>query len=486
MIKRILGSFFTLFFIVTLSAQQKQTPEEYIKKYYKVAIKQMKQYKIPASITLAQGILESGSGNSALAKNAKNHFGIKCHKDWKGKGYYMDDDAKDECFRVYKNPIESYSDHSLFLTKRGRYQFLFTDYRTTDYKKWAHGLKKAGYATNPKYPQLLIKLIERYHLYKYDRKDFVPEERVEEDLIVLEEIEDEDFELEQTDAYIKALMGKTVYYSDKEKGIFIFNRIKTIKGKGRTPLEIAIEFNINYELLLKYNDIKAGDYFAEDQNVFLQPKRFQGSQKKYLVKPGDSMWEISQMFGIKLSTLYKKNMLSANQQLKPGETVFLRKKRKNNPQTISYQEVLNLKKQIAKQKPKKIIQQTVVKPQETTININITDHTKTKEVVVEKQEAILMHDKVKQQRELRQEEVYAKEKYVDKNEKIIQIINEIPVEKKETISNTSYSTYRVQQGETLYFLSRKFNVSIDNLKKWNNLLDNGIDIGQELIISPKE
>ena len=244
--------------------------------------------------------------------------------------------------------------------------------------------------------------------------------------------------------------------------------------------------NFGNQLLLKYNDINAEDFFKKDQNVFLQPKRFSGSQKEYVVKPGDSMWEISQMFGIKLSTLYKKNMLSANQQLKPGETVFLRKKRKNNPQTISYQEVLNLKKQIAKQKPKKIIQQTVVKPQETTININITDHTKTKEVVVEKQEAILMHDKVKQQETLRQEEVYAKEKYVDKNEKIIQIINEIPVEKKETISNTSYSTYRVQQGETLYFLSRKFNVSIDNLKKWNNLLDNGIDIGQELIISPKE
>jgi flagellum-specific peptidoglycan hydrolase FlgJ len=166
MITRLLISFFIFFFTINTFSQKKQTNEQYIEKYYKIAIEEMQKYKIPASITLAQGILESGSGNSDLAKKAKNHFGIKCHSSWKGKRYFMDDDEKDECFRVYKNPKSSFEDHSAFLTNRGRYEFLFTDYATTDYKKWAKGLKKAGYATNPKYPNLLIDLIERYHLYK--------------------------------------------------------------------------------------------------------------------------------------------------------------------------------------------------------------------------------------------------------------------------------------------------------------------------------
>jgi len=143
------------------------TTEEYIEKYKDVAIKKMKEYHIPASITLAQGILESGSGNSRLARKANNHFGIKCHKDWNGKKFYMDDDERHECFRKYHNPAESYRDHSLFLTQKGRYAFLF-DYDITDYKSWAYGLKKAGYATNPKYPKLLIGIIERYNLSQYD------------------------------------------------------------------------------------------------------------------------------------------------------------------------------------------------------------------------------------------------------------------------------------------------------------------------------
>lgn len=482
MIKRIFLSFSILFFSLSVFAQSKTTPAEYIAKYHKIAMRQMKAYKIPASIILAQGILESGNGNSELAKNAKNHFGIKCHKGWTGKGYYMDDDAKDECFRVYKNPEESYKDHSLFLTKRGRYEFLFTDYKTTDYKKWAHGLKKAGYATNPKYPQLLIGIIERYHLYKYDRKNYAPEVIVEEDLLVLEEIEDEDFELEQTDEYIKALMGRNVYYSDKEKGVFIFNRIKTVKAKKRTPLEIAIAFNVKYERLLRYNDMNAEDFFKADQNVYLQPKRFNGSQKKYLVKPGDSMWEISQLFGIKLNSLYKKNLINIGEQAQPGESLNLRKKKKEKVKTISYGQVLEAKKALKAQKPKKIVSQKLVKPQETTININIYDKTtESKKVVTE-----LEKPKANTSTTTPEKETIA----VEKKQEITKIINKIPViDKNEPALNEAkeyYIKHKVLQGQTLYFLSRKYNVSVAEIKKLNNLLDNSIDIGQELIISQKE
>jgi len=144
------------------------TAEQYIRRFSRVAVKKMRSEGIPASITLAQGLLESGNGNSALARYANNHFGIKCTPDWKGRKYYRDDDRKNDCFRVYKNPEASFDDHSEFL-KRPRYQSLYK-LKKTDYKGWAHGLKKCGYATNPDYPQLLINLIERHDLHRYDRK----------------------------------------------------------------------------------------------------------------------------------------------------------------------------------------------------------------------------------------------------------------------------------------------------------------------------
>ena len=147
----------------------KEKIENYIQKFSTVAQKEMKAYGIPASITLAQGILESGMGYGRLATEGNNHFGIKCHKEWKGKTIYHDDDQKGECFRVYKNPISSYRDHSIFLASRDRYAFLFS-LKRTHYKAWAKGLKKAGYATDPKYPEKLISLIERFDLTRFDTK----------------------------------------------------------------------------------------------------------------------------------------------------------------------------------------------------------------------------------------------------------------------------------------------------------------------------
>lgn len=143
--------------------------QNYISTYNSIAVSEMEEYGIPASITLAQGVLESSMGSGRLAKEGNNHFGIKCHKNWKGKRIYHDDDRKGECFRIYKNPIQSFRDHSLFLTERSRYAFLF-DFKPNDYKAWAKGLKKAGYATDPKYPQKLISLIERFELDQYDNQ----------------------------------------------------------------------------------------------------------------------------------------------------------------------------------------------------------------------------------------------------------------------------------------------------------------------------
>ena len=169
----------------------KQTPSfttytttTYIETFKGVAVEEMNAYGIPASITLAQGIIESGSGNSALAKYANNHFGIKCTSDWRGKSYYKDDDQSNDCFRVYKDAKESFKDHSTFL-KRKRYSFLF-ELDKNDYKNWALGLKTAGYATNPKYPELLINVIEKYALHQYDQSETEKEKINREDRVFTE------------------------------------------------------------------------------------------------------------------------------------------------------------------------------------------------------------------------------------------------------------------------------------------------------------
>ena len=157
---------------------QNLTRQQYINKYKDVAIRQMHKHKIPASIILAQACLESGDGNSTLARKANNHFGIKCHNGWKGKGFKHDDDAKGECFRRYNDPVDSFTDHSYFLISGDRYNSLF-DLPINDYKAWAHGLKAAGYATNPKYAKLLIDIIEEYKLYKYDTGEAYKDSKAE-------------------------------------------------------------------------------------------------------------------------------------------------------------------------------------------------------------------------------------------------------------------------------------------------------------------
>ena len=178
MLYKVMKKIFVLIIIFTSSCSSLKTISDventveqkinfYVKKYAPAATKNMRFFKIPASITLAQGILESGYGEGTLAKKANNHFGIKCHKEWKGKSITHDDDEKGECFRSYKNPLRSYRDHSLFLVDRDRYSSLFTLNRK-DYKGWAVGLKAAGYATDPKYAEKLISLIERFHLTRFD------------------------------------------------------------------------------------------------------------------------------------------------------------------------------------------------------------------------------------------------------------------------------------------------------------------------------
>jgi len=269
-------------------SSQNLTRKQYITKYSSLAVKQMRQYKIPASITLAQGILESNNGNSKLALKANNHFGIKCH-GWEGKKIFEDDDKKNECFRKYKSPLESFKDHSLFLNKYSRYAFLF-DYKITDYKSWARGLKKAGYATNKKYPELLIKIIEDNKLNIYDDKDV--------------EIE----------------------FISRIRNIYMHpNRIKYVKSENQdTYMTIAKNLKIKLWQLQKYNDSKETNILAEGTIVFIQPKRKKGKVKIHTYNKNESLISISQFYGVKLKCLKKRNDLILKKGLNNGDKLRLR------------------------------------------------------------------------------------------------------------------------------------------------------------------
>lgn len=285
--------------------------DQYIEMWKDEAIKQMVEHNIPASITLAQGILESANGNSELAKYANNHFGIKCHS-WTGEKMYKDDDHKDDCFRKYQTAHESFEDHSVFLTGRDRYAFLF-DYELTDYKAWAKGLKKAGYATNPKYPTLLIDLIERHGLDQYDQLHEKATSKNSD--IVVEASTSKPITVTVTSAMVNT---HAVTVSN--------NKINCITVKeGDTFYKIAKEFEIGLWQLYKYNDLANSDILRVGDVIYLQPKRNKSKEETHTSKKGETMRSISQVYGVKLKKLYKYNELSFGTNLVPGTVIKLKR-----------------------------------------------------------------------------------------------------------------------------------------------------------------
>ncbi len=275
-----------LFLLPAISFSQTRR-EIYISTYKDIAIREMRQYGIPASITLAQGILESGDGQSTLAVKANNHFGIKCH-DWTGPKVYHDDDKKGECFRKYKDPEQSFIDHSIFLSTRSRYAELFT-LEKTDYKGWANGLKKAGYATSSTYASTLIKLIEVNNLQRFDLEalgDFLlPEQRI--------------LEKRNGAKYIVVEEGETIE-------------------------SLAKLYKKSVQKLLDYNDLTHESNIETGQDLYVKKKKCKGATKYYKVKTGDTMYSISQQEGIRLKYLYKRNKKPVGWQPKVGDSLRLK------------------------------------------------------------------------------------------------------------------------------------------------------------------
>ena len=262
--------------VLVFGQKKNPTYEAYIQQYSDLAMQHQKKYAIPASIKLAQGLLETGAGMSKLAKNSNNHFGIKCHSDWKGERVYHADDIPNDCFRKYNKVEDSFEDHSLFL-KRSRYSRLF-DLEITDYKAWAKGLQECGYATDKSYANKLISLIETYELYKYDTQK-------------------------------QAGKGKITRPKSKRDIYKTFDLIYVVAKENDSFEAIAYDLDFKVKKLIRYNDVPSGFPLRKGDVVYLEKKKTRADKPNYehIVQVGESMNSISQQYGMQLSSLYKMN-----------------------------------------------------------------------------------------------------------------------------------------------------------------------------------
>jgi flagellum-specific peptidoglycan hydrolase FlgJ len=401
---------FCLLFSLTLLAQEQQNEVvlKYINQYKEIAIKEMKMYGVPASITLSQGIIESNSGRSTLAVNGNNHFGIKCHNTWYGKTIIEDDDVKNECFRKYENPEESFRDHSEFLKTRERYAFLFK-YATTDYKSWAYGLKQAGYATNPKYAEILVRNIETYQLYRFDDTSHVADNN--------------NASIEPTPLTTNTTWASRIFLRNNIKAVYLMqneslSEIGKLSGQGLSRI-------------LKYNDLSKNLKPADGSIIYLQPKRRKGSDLYHTVAINETMYLISQQYGIHLKDLYHINNIALGEEPAIGEIIYLRNKRSTTP-------ILRKDKSVKPQSNSghtNVIIQENKKDSTNKTNVNTTTPT----------------DETKN------------------NSNSISI-------------NTDNSYYTVQSGDTLYGIARVHNTSVEKLKELNEFQTEIIHAGMRIRI----
>lgn len=371
------------------ASAQYMTQQEYVQKYKDIAIEEMKRMGVPAAITLAQGLLETENGNSDLLKQSNNHFGIKCKSTWTAETVSHDDDAPGECFRKYKTAEDSYRDHSNFLRGNDRYAFLFK-LDPADYKAWAYGLRKAGYATNPRYPQILIKYIEDNNLEQYtdEALNDVPH------FDGAQYADDKEIDSSQDVVKLDPVPGQPI-------NLTINGSKALLVSKGTSLLAVATEHNINLEKLLTINDLTSDGLLQKDQYVFLEKKQKEGQQDFCVAQPNETLYDISQKYGVVLENLYTYNNLSANDYIVAGTKIYL--------------------------KPDAAMQQVAS---------------------------------------------------ADEKPRLIQAKNDIQAN---ALQNTI--TYTVHPRESLYGISKKYGVTVDDIKKWNHLKSENLQIGQQLIIS---
>lgn len=300
-------------------AQPPQVISDYVLKFKDIAIEEMKRTGVPAAITLAQGIHETSAGQSELVIKSNNHFGIKCKSEWTGPSVSHDDDARGECFRKYSSPYDSYRDHSDFLASRSHYASLFK-LDPTDYEAWAKGLKKAGYATNPKYPQILIKLINDYNLQDYTLIAMGSKTDNGQNEIWAKNKQEENTPVAAVAQAVDVAPQRTIYPA----GVFKINDTKVVfVAKGTSFLALANEHDVQLNRLFEFNDMRPQEVAATDQLIYLQRKRKTGASEFHIVAKGENLFEIAQAEAIRLESLQAYNFLKNNMQPRVGEKLYL-------------------------------------------------------------------------------------------------------------------------------------------------------------------
>ena len=312
--KKIITSITATIFMIVVAYPQNFTILQYIQLHKDLAIREMKRMGIPASITLAQGLLETENGNSDLVRKSNNHFGIKCKSSWNAGTVSHNDDASGECFRTYKDAEASYRDHSNYLRGNDRYAFLFKlDPR--DYRSWAYGLKKAGYATNPRYPDILIKNIEDNNLQQYT-------------LQAVKDVPFYDASKYQADPEDKAIAKITGGEASNEPLQDIKTNINGLKAlmahSGRSLLAIATDNNINLTKLLAFNDLQEDGLLQKDQYIFLEKKKKEGDKDFCITAVNETLYDISQSYGVRIDNLYEYNNFHQGQLIANGQKIYLK------------------------------------------------------------------------------------------------------------------------------------------------------------------
>lgn len=333
MFKKIFKLVFSCCFLAFTTNAQTLTPQQYIEMYKDIAIREMKRMGVPAAITLAQGLLETESGNSNLVKKSNNHFGIKCKSNWTAGSVSHDDDAPGECFRTYKTAEESYRDHSNFLRGGAHYAFLF-NLNPTDYKAWAYGLKKAGYATNPKYPNILIKHIEQYNLQQYSLAGAAEVAKFEtgkykDDPVVVEKVEtlatDEQLSMKPEEKNTDKKNESVTATTNTLGQVNFINGSKCLYApKGTSLLAIASRFNVSLRKLLDINELEDDGILEDGQLIFLQKKSKTGNKDFVVVQKKETLYDVAQRNGIQLESLLEYNQFNEDGDVKPGTKLYLK------------------------------------------------------------------------------------------------------------------------------------------------------------------
>lgn len=423
----------------------RQAVADYINTYKAIAISEMQRTGVPAAIKLGQGILESGAGRSDLVRRSNNHFGIKCKTSWTGERVYHDDDESQECFRKYPSGNDSYVDHSNFLRQNQRYASLF-EIDPENYREWAHGLKKAGYATETRYALALIKCIEEYQLQQYTLvalgklpgADVAGTAPVANDTMVVQP------------AVVNAepVSAPSTVRPAYPEGVFIINGAKVVyAAKGTALLALATTHELALDHLMDFNDLQGNDVLANDQLIFLQRKRKQGEKPYHIVQQGESLYQVAQAEGLRMASLCEYNRLERNQWPAPGERLYLQGNNPNRVQTMM----------------------PVTRPAAETIALPAAtvEPAMTGGGYMSKAQL----DEYRRNASQASEPVATPAAASEEKPR-----TEMPQ------GRTKKKLHKVQAKETLYTIARKYKVSVPQIQDWNEMATTHIRAGQELII----